>query len=376
MAKQLAPQTIKWRRYLHSIPEESFKELKTAAYLAERLASFGYEVETGVAGTGVVANLGKGRTVCLRAEMDGLPIQEINRVEYISQNAGLMHACGHDANMACVLTAAQILKELALPARIRIVMQPASEKTSSEDKKSGSNKMIDAGALMDADAILSLHVDPTIACGLVGLLCDVVKDRNCLFSIAIEACEEKANPDWRAMNTGAQVVAKLFSEVLVHKTYSPLFSLSSLESVASDSTDSKAFISGNFRYLGRETHEFFKKMLESSLLLVESLGGKAILEIEKAGNMGSNSLNVAAIVKDAVFEITGKSCLEVSRQAWSEDFTPYSSLLPAALVFLGVGVIGQPRGLHTASFELDESGLECGVAVLVETVVRLADQLK
>ncbi|MBZ0188190.1 MAG: hypothetical protein K8F91_18215, partial [Candidatus Obscuribacterales bacterium] len=177
-------------------------------------------------------------------------------------------------------------------------------------------------------------------------------------------------------NTGAQVVAKLFSEVLVHKTYSPLFSLSSLESVASDSTDSKAFISGNFRYLGRETHEFFKKMLESSLLLVESLGGKAILEIEKAGNMGSNSLNVAAIVKDAVFEITGKSCLEVSRQAWSEDFTPYSSLLPAALVFLGVGVIGQPRGLHTASFELDESGLECGVAVLVETVVRLADQLK
>ncbi|MCA9801726.1 MAG: amidohydrolase [Cyanobacteria bacterium HKST-UBA02] len=363
IAGELGDEIVEWRRYLHSIPEESFKENGTASFLAEKLASFGYKVTGGLAETGLIADLGSGRTVALRAEMDGLPIQEQNRLAFNSTNPGLMHACGHDDNMACVLAAASILSRLKPEGRVRILMQPSSEKTSEVDRKSGSNKMIEAGALADVDALISLHVDSTIRGGEFGILSDPVKDRQCRFEFVIAGASGTKNC---GLKTGAALILDALAEVEKNETYRPLFAIESLVS-----SDKEAVLTGCFRYLGRETHDYFKKTLSG---LAEALEGKGIdarLSIESAGVLSRADIDLARVVSDVVQEVSGRDCQKVSRQAWSEDFTPYSSSLPATLLFLGAAFEGQTRVLHTPTFDFDETRLANGAAVLALSVLHI-----
>ncbi|HMP54348.1 MAG TPA: amidohydrolase, partial [Candidatus Melainabacteria bacterium] len=102
----LQEEITEWRRALHAIPEPGFSEHKTADL------SFGYRVKRGVARTGVVAEFGDGGPkIGIRSEIDGYPVQENLNLAFASSNQGLMHACGHDANMACVLGGAKLLGE-------------------------------------------------------------------------------------------------------------------------------------------------------------------------------------------------------------------------------------------------------------------------
>src|SRR6185437_2099559 len=101
-AKKLQPELVELRRHIHAHPELSFKEHETGKLVAEKLKALGFDVKTGVGKTGVVADKGSGkRTIAIRADMDGLPVLEANKVSYKSQNEGVMHACGHDAHIAC-----------------------------------------------------------------------------------------------------------------------------------------------------------------------------------------------------------------------------------------------------------------------------------
>ena len=111
-AKSLQSELVELRRHIHQHPELSFAELETAKLAAEKLKDMGFAVKTAVGKTGVVGDLGSGRTIAIRADMDALPIDEVNQVAYRSQNPGVMHACGHDAHVACALTAAKILSSL------------------------------------------------------------------------------------------------------------------------------------------------------------------------------------------------------------------------------------------------------------------------
>ena len=102
-AEALREQLVAWRRDFHAHPELAFQEHRSAGVIAERLRELGYQVQTGVATTGVVALLKgqqPGPVVMLRFDMDALPITEENETDYVSQNPGVMHACGHDAHMA------------------------------------------------------------------------------------------------------------------------------------------------------------------------------------------------------------------------------------------------------------------------------------
>jgi hippurate hydrolase len=103
---------VSLRRDLHRHPELAFKEKRTSRLVAERLTAYGYEVSEGLGGTGVVGVLRKGKgakRLALRADMDALPISEQTGVDYSSQNAGVMHACGHDGHTAILLSAAKAL---------------------------------------------------------------------------------------------------------------------------------------------------------------------------------------------------------------------------------------------------------------------------
>src|SRR5579862_1070255 len=106
-AEQLHDEIVSLRRHIHAHPELSFQEHETSKLCAERLSQLGYDVRKKVGKTGVTADKGQGVTVAIRADMDGLPIQEATGTSYQSKNDGVMHACGHDAHVSCALAAAK-----------------------------------------------------------------------------------------------------------------------------------------------------------------------------------------------------------------------------------------------------------------------------
>ncbi len=158
------------RRDIHAHPELSFEEHRTAQIIADRLSALGCAVRTGVGGTGVVGLLKGGRpgkTVALRADIDALPIVEINEGGYRSQTDGVMHACGHDGHVAGLLGAAEALHAVrdSLTGDVLLLFQPA------EERAGGAKPMIDDGALQDPrpDAVFGVHIWNNLPAGVIGV---------------------------------------------------------------------------------------------------------------------------------------------------------------------------------------------------------------
>lgn len=156
------------RRDLHQHPELSFQEYRTSAIVAERLASWGYEVTTGIAGTGLVGTLRRGqgtKSLGIRADMDALPITEATGLPYASQNAGVMHACGHDGHTTVLLAAARFLAESGrFDGTLNLIFQPA------EENGGGAHRMIGEGLFerFPCDAVFGLHNWPCVGAGHFG----------------------------------------------------------------------------------------------------------------------------------------------------------------------------------------------------------------
>ncbi|MGD9375625.1 MAG: amidohydrolase, partial [Anaerolineae bacterium] len=146
-AQEIAERLVAWRRDFHMHPELGFEETRTAGRVAQTLEDLGYQVRTGVGKTGVVADRGQGAPViAIRADMDALPIQEGNDVEYASQVPGVMHACGHDVHTAIGLGVATLLSKEAYPGTIRFLFQPAEE-VADDEGISGAPRRIEDGAM-------------------------------------------------------------------------------------------------------------------------------------------------------------------------------------------------------------------------------------
>lgn len=155
--RSFAPELVAIRQDLHAHPEIAFEEHRTSAFLARELARFGYDVEQGIAGTGVVGSLklgSSGRTIGIRADMDALPIEEVTNLPYASGASGKMHACGHDGHVTMVLGAARCLAQLGqFDGTVRIIFQPA------EEDISGARRMVEEGLFerLPCDAVFALH---------------------------------------------------------------------------------------------------------------------------------------------------------------------------------------------------------------------------
>ncbi len=157
-AENIQEDIVSWRRQLNSIPELAFSEVETAKLVSEKLASFGFSV-TPIAGTGILAQIGSGHTLAIQVAMDALNVTIPGQSE-----SSVLHACGHDANMACVLGAARILARRIrgrADVGLRIIMQPGSEATLLS-RHEGADRVTKAGALEETFAVLSLHVDATV----------------------------------------------------------------------------------------------------------------------------------------------------------------------------------------------------------------------
>jgi len=154
---------VAWRHDLHAHPELGFEEKRTAAFIAEHLTSFGLEVHTGLAGTGVVGVLsnGNGPAIGMRADIDALPILEATGLPYASKNPGRMHACGHDGHTTMLLAAARILAERKPRGTFVFIFQPA------EENQGGGRVMVEEGLFsrFPVDAVYGAHNWPGLACG-------------------------------------------------------------------------------------------------------------------------------------------------------------------------------------------------------------------
>src|SRR5680860_296943 len=162
---EILPGVVADRRHLHENPELGFQEVKTSAFVTERLKSLGVEdIRTGINTTGVTGLIrgtgtgpGADKVVLVRADMDALPILEENPVDYISKNDGVMHACGHDAHTAMLLGVTRLLLDRRdqFSGTVKVLFQP-----SEEAGPGGALGMIEAGVLEDprVDAVLGLHV--------------------------------------------------------------------------------------------------------------------------------------------------------------------------------------------------------------------------
>lgn len=154
------PQWTQWRHDFHRHPELAFEEQRTSARVAELLTDWGYEVTTGIASTGVVGTLAvgtQGPSIGLRADMDALPIAEQNELDYQSQQAGKMHACGHDGHTTSLLAAAQLLAERRqFKGTLHVIFQPA------EENAGGGKHMVDEGLFerFPCDAVFGFHNMP------------------------------------------------------------------------------------------------------------------------------------------------------------------------------------------------------------------------
>ncbi|MBS3780300.1 MAG: amidohydrolase, partial [Desulfovermiculus sp.] len=221
---ELAPEIIRFRRDLHQIPEAGLAEYKTAAYVAEQLHKLGLDVHTGIAGTGIKAVLHTGRpgpTLLYRTDMDGLPIEERTGHAWASTHPGMMHACGHDGNMAMALGTASLLS--SMPDQLRgnmvFVFQPA------EEGPGGAQPMVQAGVLENpqVDEAFGFHLWPELDLGSIGIRSGPLMAAMNRFQITILGQGGHAAMPHKcvdALDVGVQVVNAL--QRLVSRKISPL----------------------------------------------------------------------------------------------------------------------------------------------------------
>ncbi|HXR65309.1 MAG TPA: amidohydrolase [Ktedonobacteraceae bacterium] len=168
---EIVPGMVALRRDLHEHPELAFEEVRTSGIVAGRLRALGLEVQTGIAKTGVVGTLKGGKaqpgakTLAIRADMDALPIHELNEIDYRSTIDGKMHACGHDGHTSVLLAVADLLSKRReeLTGNVKFIFQPA------EEVIGGAEPMVKEGALTGVDNIIGLHIFSTYPLGRVGV---------------------------------------------------------------------------------------------------------------------------------------------------------------------------------------------------------------
>ncbi len=180
---------VSLRHHLHRYPELSGEEYETSKTIRGKLEENGIPYEAGYAGTGVLGFVEGGRpgnTVALRADIDALPIDEENDHGFVSENEGVMHACGHDAHAAMLVGAGCLLNEVKdeLPGRVLLVFQPAEEASPT----GGARPMIDDGVFRkrEPDAVFAQHVRPSLPVGQIGVRQKEMTGNSDRFEVVVE----------------------------------------------------------------------------------------------------------------------------------------------------------------------------------------------
>jgi amidohydrolase len=380
-AEGLAAQLGSWRRDLHQHPELAFRETRTADLVASQLGALGIEVRTGVGRTGVVGLLHGGRpgpTVMLRADMDGLPIQEQSDAPYASQVPGVMHACGHDGHVAMLLGAATLLSRHAsdLPGDVLFVFQPA------EEGLGGAAVMLADGLLADPlpAAGFGLHLWNTMPVGRVcaqagpmmaaaDLIQILVRGRGGHGALPHETVD--------AIAVTGQILSAL--QTIVSRNVDPqetaVLTIGTVHGGTSYNVISETVeLEGTIRTFSASVRETVLTRLRVLLDgIAAGMGAQYELRVRDVAPAVVNDASVAEVARAAAVQVVGATSV-----AWhlplmvSEDFSEYQRWMPSCYMLLGSSnpALGLGAPHHNPRFDFDEAVLPIGAALMATAAAR------
>ncbi len=377
LAKQYSEEVVAFRRHLHSHPELSFEEYQTAQYVAEQLRSFGIAPTEGVAGTGLVALIeGKNpqkKVIALRADMDALPIQEANEVPYKSQQAGVMHACGHDAHTSSLLGTAKILHELKehFEGTVKLIFQPGEERI-----PGGASQMIREGVLKNPSPgyIFGQHVQPQIPAGKVGFREGMyMASADEIYLTVRGKGGHAATPELNIdpVLITAHIIVALQQIISRHASPKIPSVLSFGKIIANGATNvipDTVYVEGTFRtYDETWRSAAHEKMQKMAIGMAEAMGGSCDVEIRRGYPFLKNNPALTRRARHYAVELLGEeNVLDLDLWLAAEDFAYYTQETDACFYRLGTGNIekGITSSVHTPTFDIDEHALEIGPALM------------
>jgi len=371
-----------WRRDIHAHPETAFEEVRTADFVAEKLAEFGIAVHRGLATTGVVGVLDgqsnrSGRAIGLRADMDALHIQELNGFDHRSRHDGRMHACGHDGHTAMLLGAAKYLAETRnFDGRVTFIFQPA------EENEGGGRVMVEEGLFdrFPVESVYGLHNMPGMPVGTVSLRSGPAMAAFDIFEIVVTGKGTHAAMPQLGIDpvvTGAQIVTAL--QTIASRRTAPLDSVvvSVTQFHAGDTWNvipETAVIRGTVRSFNKQTQDRMERDLERIARGVcESQGATMTLRYERRYPALVNTEAETDIAAAAAARVVGedKVMLGADPLMGSEDFAYMLEARPGCYVWLGNGTEGGPGGcaVHNPRYDFNDDIAVIGAsywATLVE----------
>lgn len=376
-ARAINPQLIDIRRAFHRDPEISNQEERTAEKILKSLEEIGgFEIRSGIGGHGILADLrgeNTGKNIALRADMDALSIQEETGLPFSSQNPGIMHACGHDGHMTCLLGAAKLLKahQSQLQGSVRLIFQPAEEMAPT----GGARKMIEGGALEGVDAVFGLHVWPNLPIGKIGTRPGSLMAASDHFSITIKGdSAHGAMPQLGhdALVAGAQFISAVQS--IVSRNTDPLEACVVTIGVCRAGTrynivPGSCYLEGTVRTYSPEVRKNTEVRMRQLLAgICAAMECEAEISYENGYPALRNNPRMAEYMIEEITKLFGaENAVKMERPAMTaEDFAFYLEKVPGAFAWLGTQATDDSEcwPLHSSHYKSNEDALWRGAAFL------------
>ena len=382
LARKYADEFIEVRRHLHANPELSYQEFETSKFVQAKLTTFGIPFEvlatTGVLGM-IKGNNPDSRVISLRADMDALPIQEENEVDYKSKNDGVMHACGHDVHTASLLGTAKILHALKgqFEGTVKFIFQPGEEKN-----PGGASYMIRDGALENPRpaSIIGQHVMPLLPVGKIGFREGIyMASSDEIYLKVIGKGGHAAAPE---LTIDPIVIAShiiIALQQIISRNASPkqptVLSFGKINAAgATNIIPNEVNIAGTFRALNEVWRkEALTKITKMAEGIAESMGGRCEVDISHGYPYLENNIELTQNIRQAAVEYVGKeNVVDIDLTLGSEDFAYYSHVVPAS--FYRLGTRNEAKQItsyvHTPTFNIDEDALAIGPGLMAWMAIR------
>lgn len=376
---------IELRHKIHQNPELSFKEIDTAALAAAEMKKLGFEVKENIFGTGVTATFRnssdpEAKTLLIRADMDALPVEEKNELDFSSQNEGIMHACGHDGHTAILIGTAMVLKELAqdFKGNLKFLFQPG------EETSGGADGMIKEGVLNnpEVDAAIGLHLWGSSPEGVVEYKSGPLMASPDRFDLKIIGSGGHAARPHNTIDPipiGAEIISAL--QTIISRRIDPLesavisvcnFEAGSTHNVIPDQAELK----GTVRSLKTEIRQQLADNIEAVIKNICSIYG-ADYQFDYIFGYPPvvNDSKMTELLAQAAEKVLGADKVREKEKAemGGEDFSFFGEKVPSVFYFLGIAPEGEIINHHQADFKFNDSVLKDGVAVMAQTAVDFFD---
>ncbi len=369
------------------MPEVSGQEIHTSTYIAQCLQEMGIRIKKNIAGYGVLGILEGDpdkKCVAVRADMDALPIQENNRSAYQSLNQGVMHACGHDAHMAMVLGAAQLLSTNRPQGTVKFIFQPREEKP-----PGGAKDMIKAGVLEDpkVDGVIATHITNAFPCGTIALADQMAMALADDFHLSIFGRGSHGAEPHKSLDTiliTAQVIQALQNIVArrVNPVYAAVISIGTIHGGTSQNIiPDRVDLTGTVRCLDVTLRDEMLEDIHQVLSGITSAWG-ANYELNYIYGYPpvKNHPLTNGWVLDAVASLKGSLpiCLQKLEHSMmaGEDFAYFGLKVPSTFFFTGAGNQNCQQPWHNNCFDIDEDALVFGSSVMATIAWKICSEQK